>query len=426
MAIIDRSGAEVLIPEEHAREIIQMVPEQSTTMRLMTRLPDMGSKTRVLPVLSSLPMAYFVDGDTGFKQTTSMAWQNVKLHAEEIACIVPIPINVLDDSEYDIWANVLPRIVEAIGARWDSVVLFGTNKPTNFPDGLIPSAIDAGNVVSYSASGSLYQQLLGDGGVASLVEEDGYVPTGYVGHINMRSKLRGTVDNNGLPIFGRTPYVNGVNNRPVFELDSNPIYFPRTEVMNDGGALLIGGDWTTPVWAMRTDITTRLLTEAVIQDPTNQSIVYNLAQQDMVALRVTFRAGWAMPKPINRLNMANESRFPFAVLIPSTTENIEAALYNVTAPVKSATPQATHDAGLGYTATIAWTPAASTFAGGTTYAATVTLNAADGFIFPARFGAADVVGLPETGESGTATSVSVVRMSGSQVKITVIYKPTAA
>ena len=323
MAIIDRTGAEVLIPEEHAREIIQMVPEQSTTMRLMTRLPDMGSKTRVLPVLSSLPMAYFVDGDTGYKQTTAAAWQNVKLHAEEIACIVPIPINVLDDADYDIWANILPQIVAAIGARWDSVVLYSVNKPTNFPDGIIPSAITAGNVVTYDKDASLYQQLLGDGGVASLVEEDGYVPNGYIGHVNMRSKIRGTVDNNGMPIFGRTPYVSGVGTRPTFELDSNPIYFPRTEVMGAGNALLVGGDWTMPVWAMRTDITTRLLTEAVIQDPTNQTIVYNLAQQDMVALRVTFRAGWAMPKPVNRLNMNNESRFPFAVLVSGTTEGEE-------------------------------------------------------------------------------------------------------
>ncbi|MBR0161069.1 MAG: phage major capsid protein, partial [Oscillospiraceae bacterium] len=73
MALIDRSGAEVLIPEEKSREILQSVPEQSIVMRLMRRLPDMSSKTRSIPVLGSLPMAYFVDGDTGMKQTTSMA-----------------------------------------------------------------------------------------------------------------------------------------------------------------------------------------------------------------------------------------------------------------------------------------------------------------------------------------------------------------
>ena len=74
MAIIDRTGAAVLIPEENSREIFEHVPEQSVVMQLMRRLPDMSTKTRVLPVLSSLPMAYWVDGDTGYKQTTSQAW----------------------------------------------------------------------------------------------------------------------------------------------------------------------------------------------------------------------------------------------------------------------------------------------------------------------------------------------------------------
>ncbi len=315
MPMIDRTGAEVLIPEENTRQIIQMVPERSTMMRLMRRLPDMGSSTRMIPVLSALPMSYFVDGDIGFKQTTAQAWENVKLYAEEIACIVPIPQNVLDDSEYDIWGNVLPRLTEAIGATFDKAVLYGANKPANFPEGIIPGAMHAGNIVLHDPAGSLYQELLGDGGVASLVEEDGYTPSAYVAHVTMRSKMRGTVDANGLPIFGRTPYQSGISSVPHFELDGNEIIFPKTEIMNGAGALLVGGDFSLPVWAMRTDITVKLLTEAVIQDPTTMQIVYNLAQQDMVALRCVFRAGWVLPNPVNRLNADNESRYPFAVLI---------------------------------------------------------------------------------------------------------------
>ena len=312
--LIDRTGAEVLIPEERSREILEAVPEQSIAMRLMRRLPDMSSKTRALPVATSLPTAEFIHGDTGLKPTTDMTWDKVTLTAEEIATIVVIPENVLDDSDYDIWANVLPRLTEAIGATFDKAVLFGTNKPANFPEGIVPGAIRAGNVVMHDPAGSLYQELLGDGGVASLVEEDGFVPSGYIGHITMRSKLRGTVDGNGLPIFGRTPYQSGVGGRPVFELDGNEIHFPKTEIMDADRALLVGGDWSVPVWAMRTDITTKLLTEAVIQDPNTMQIVYNLAQQDMVALRCVFRAGWVLPNPVNRLNMDNESRYPFAVL----------------------------------------------------------------------------------------------------------------
>jgi len=133
----------------------------------------------------------------------------------------------------------------------------------------------------------------------------------------MRSKMRGTVDNNGLPIFGRAVYRDGVGTRSAYELDGNGIEFPRTEVMDASQALLLGGDWNAPVWAIRSDINTKLLTEAVIQDPNTKEIVYNLAQQDMVALRVTFRAGWALPNPINRVNTDETTRYPFAVLTPA-------------------------------------------------------------------------------------------------------------
>jgi hypothetical protein len=178
---------------------------------------------------------------------------------------------------------------------------------------------------------------------------------------------------------------------------------------------------------MRTDITTKLLTEAVIQDPTTKEIVYNLAQQDMVALRVVFRAGWAMPNPINRVNSNALTRYPFAVLKPSALTVIESAKYNVTQPAKNGTPQSSHDAGTGYTAAISWSPDDDSFAAETVYTATVVLTAADGYAFSNDFGKADIVGLPATSGGGkTANKVTVTRDSASQVTIEVKYVATGA
>jgi len=44
------------------------------------------------------------------------------------------------------------------------------------------------------------------------------------------------------------------------------------------------------------------------------NIIYNLAQQDMVALRAVMRLGFALPNPINRMNPTAATRYPFAVL----------------------------------------------------------------------------------------------------------------
>jgi len=50
-----------------------------------------SSKILRRPVLSVLPVAYWVDGDVGLKQTSAAAWEGVDLIAEEIVAIVPIP-----------------------------------------------------------------------------------------------------------------------------------------------------------------------------------------------------------------------------------------------------------------------------------------------------------------------------------------------
>ncbi len=106
---------------------------------------------------------------------------------------------------------------------------------------------------------------------------------------------------------------------------------------------------------------------------------------------------------------------------------ISAAVYNVTAPVKSATPQATHDGAAGYTAAIAWTPNDGSFAGNTAYKATVTLTAAAGYTFDGNFNANDVVGLPATtGTTPPASAVHVTRASATSVVIEVTYAKTAA
>lgn len=102
---IDRSGSEALIPEDASKDIIQGVPQYSTVMQLATKAPNMPRNQRRIPVLSTLPTAYFVNGDTGLKQTSKQAWANKFFDAEELAVIIPIPESVLDDTDYDIWVK---------------------------------------------------------------------------------------------------------------------------------------------------------------------------------------------------------------------------------------------------------------------------------------------------------------------------------
>lgn len=305
-----RTGANALIPEPISREIIQGTVEQSTVLSTFRKLPNMSSKTQSMPVLDMLPMAYFVDGDTGMKQTTEIAWDKKKITAEEIAVIVPIPEAVLDDSNYDIWGEVKPRINEAFGKVIDNAILFGVNKPTSWRDDLLTTATDADHVVEETSD--VYSDIMGEDGVIAKVEASGYIPSGAIAAISMRAKLRGLKDADGRPIFktdmqGATPYA----------LDGVPMNFPKNGAFDATKAHMIMGDFSQAVYSIRQDITMKIFTEGVIQDPTSKSIVYNLMQNDMVALRAVMRLGWELPNPINSLQPDEEKRCPFAVYAPA-------------------------------------------------------------------------------------------------------------
>jgi HK97 family phage major capsid protein len=107
-SIISRSDADVFMPDEIATEVIQLATQESAALSLCRTVP-MSSKLKKMPVLSALPIAYFVNGDTGLKQTTESAWTGLQLEAEEIAAIVPVPEAVVDDADTDVWAQACWR-----------------------------------------------------------------------------------------------------------------------------------------------------------------------------------------------------------------------------------------------------------------------------------------------------------------------------
>ncbi|KAB7790737.1 major capsid protein HK97 [Bifidobacterium leontopitheci] len=86
-----------LIPVEYAEQIIQDAPKASVSLTRMRQI-RMSTRTRTQPVLDSKPIAYWVGGDTGLKQTTKQAWAGLSITAEELAAIVPIPEAVIADS----------------------------------------------------------------------------------------------------------------------------------------------------------------------------------------------------------------------------------------------------------------------------------------------------------------------------------------
>jgi len=306
--VIDRSGAESLIPTQEANEIIQGTITQSAVLSRGRKLANMTSRQYKMPVLDMLPIAYFVNGDTGQKKTTKQAWDKKFITAEEIAVIVPIPEAVLDDAEYDIWAEVKPRVTEAFGKVIDGAILFDVDKPSTSRDGVVTTATKAQSVVTLGASDNLYDKIMAEEGVIAKVEDSGYFVNGHMADISMRAKLRGLKDADGNPIFK-----SDMQGATSYSLDGSPMNFPNNGAFDKSKALMISGDFSQLVYSIRQDITFKLFTEGVVQN-TDGTIAYNLMQNDMVALRAVMRLGWEIPNPINALKTDKTKRCPFSIL----------------------------------------------------------------------------------------------------------------
>ena len=133
------------------------------------------------------------------------------------------------------------------------------------------------------------------------LEADGYVPNGAVGNITLKARLRQVRDTTGqtipLPADLPTPSYNLAGLWPS----------------GVNAAEVLVGDFSKLVVGVRQDMTYKLITEGVITDA-GGLIIYNLPQQDMVALRLVFRAAYAVANPINYQEPTEANRSPFAVL----------------------------------------------------------------------------------------------------------------
>lgn len=319
--LITRDNVDPLVPEDVSNELLAAIGSGSFVLKLARRLKNMSTSVRRLPVLSALPEVYFV-GEAGrspqtfdeVKQTTGAEWGNKFLNVEELACIIPIPENVLDDGG-DFFADLKPEIVAAFGTKIDSAILFGESNvtvPVAWPDGVV-TGMPADHLVTLGEVGDLYDDIFGVGGVISKVEEDGYFVNGMISAMGLRAQLRGLRDGTtGAPLFNAT-----LQAATPYSLDGQQLEFPTNGAFDTTLATLIAGDWRQLVWAMRKDITYKVLTEGVITDnSTPRVIIHNLAQDDMVALRVTFRMAWQLPNPTNRLSPVDAERYPFSALVP--------------------------------------------------------------------------------------------------------------
>ena len=297
-----------ILPTEYATEVIQDAAKSSVMLQRARRI-EMSTRTRTQPVLDSKPIAYWVGGDTGLKQTTKQKWAGLSITAEEIAAIVPIPEAIIDDSSIDLWGEIRPRLSAAVGMLFDQACFFGTNKPASFPDGIVTQAKSMGNYVEHGSGADLAAEVAT---VAEKMAAQGFNVNGFASQPGLNWQLAALRDAEGRPLYTRDLSTAG---------NGTLLGYPISEVDNGAWdaakATILMADWSNFVVGVRKDITFKLLDQSVITDDDGK-VILNLAQQDCVALRCVFRAGFQIANPVTSLQATKTKRFPAGIVTPKS------------------------------------------------------------------------------------------------------------
>lgn len=310
MADISRDDLAAVIQEEYSNSLLNIATDSSVALQAFRRV-DMGTKTQNLPVIATIPEADFVGESatesTGVKPTSKATWGNKQLVAEEIAVIIPVHEDALEDATVNVLDEITRQGGAAIGRKLDEAIIFGTDKPASWTSNdLLAAAVAAGDTFEVGAVGteddivgSIFQ-------AAGAVEENGWEPTTVLAPRGLRYRLAnlraGASD--GTPVFlpslssnpGALDSIAGLDGRWV-----SGLVWDRDEaeaIVVDASRVIIG---------VRRDITVKFLDQATVGG-------INLAERDMVALRFKARYAYVLG---NTRNGEGATMNPVAAVTPA-------------------------------------------------------------------------------------------------------------
>lgn len=294
MADISRSEVATLIQEAYADTLLNSAVQGSTVLSAFQTI-NMGTKTTHLPILATLPEAGWVSESSssaaGVKPQSEVTWADRTLVAEEIAVIIPIHENVVDDATVSILSEVARLGGQAIGKKLDQAILFGYDKPVSWVSkSLAQAATDSGQVVTNVPGPANENDLVGSSNqVAEAIAASGYAPDTVLAALAMRYRIANLRSTYGEPVFqpqgapGLDPAANAGFNGFNAYFNRNGAWDSDIEaIIVDSSRVKIG---------VRQDITVKFLDQATLGTGASQ---VNLAERDMVALRMKARFAYVL------------------------------------------------------------------------------------------------------------------------------------
>lgn len=304
MAAVSRADIESVIQEEYNYALLDSATASSTALSAFTTVP-MGAKVQNMPALATRPEAKWVGESEAdrTKPTSKFSFENKVLTAAEVAVIIKLNEEDIEDANDDLLARAAAYGGEALGRTLDQAILFGLNKPAAWtsPD-LFTSASQAGSVFQVGAGqddlvGSIFQ-------AAGAVDDSGGNPDRFLARGGLRFQLANLRDNSNSPI-----YLPSLSAAPgsVDNVAGVDAHWNQNGAWDRTRALAMVADSQAVLVGVRSDISVKFLDQAVVDG-------VSLAENDQVGLRFRARYAYAVADVVNP---AGDRRSPASVVAPA-------------------------------------------------------------------------------------------------------------
>lgn len=306
MAEVTRQDIEAAIEEDHSATLLNAAAEASTALTAFTTVP-MGRKVQNMPALATRPEAGWV-GETGAerkKPSAKFSFENKVLTAAEVAVIIRLNEEDLEDATEDLLETAAALGGEALGRALDRAVLFGVNKPASWtsPD-LLASATAGGNVFQVAKApgpndlvGSIFQ-------AAAAVDDSGANPDRFLARNGLKFQLANLRANDGTAI-----YLPSLSTAPdaADQVAGLGAVWNRNGAWDRAKATALVADSQSVLIGVRSDISVKFLDQAVVEG-------VSLAENDQVALRFRARYAYTLADVVTAEGVR---RSPAAAVVPA-------------------------------------------------------------------------------------------------------------
>ncbi|ABK62664.1 phage major capsid protein [Clostridium novyi] len=261
------------IPTEIANDVIKGIVKESTAFRICKHIP-MQSNKKTLQLLTDTGTAYWTEESERIG-TSVMNWEYPKLQAKKLAVIVPTTKEKIKDSVINVMSEIKDGIKDAFTRAIDSAILFGTKSPfdTNIYDAAKSNNVKQTGKIDLDISNAM-----------ALVENSDISVNAIITHNGIKNSLRTLRDSNGNALI----IPGGLSGTQIYQ---TPIYIPSTKSFDKEKATFLIGNFDNALIGTREDMEYEVLTEATLFDEKGVPVL-NLAQNDMLAIKVTMRFGF--------------------------------------------------------------------------------------------------------------------------------------